>query len=133
MLPKSYTSRDLNWEIKLTDTLLVITDVIPRTNALYYRLKSEYFPKISLEQKLEVEKCESESPSPDPQPKQVPYPQHVNTTQDNDEILINGSYEEIFVRLRKKKGLLADITKRRMEPESIKALKRCTFFFIEPI
>jgi hypothetical protein len=126
LLPKSYTSRDLNWEIKLTDTLLVITDVIPRPNALYYRLKNEFFPKISLEQKLQVEQCESDEslPSSDSQPKQVSYPQHSVNMRDSEEILIHGSYEEIFVRLRKKKALLADITKRKMEPESIKSLKR---------
>ncbi len=117
---------DPNWEIKLTDTLLVITDVIPRPNALYYRLKNEFFPKISLEQKLQVEHCQSEeSPSPDSQSKQVHTPSPPVIVRDSEEILIHGSYEEIFVRLRKKKALLADITKRRMEPESIKALKRC--------
>lgn len=130
LLPKSYTSRDLNWEIKLTDTLLVITDVIPRPNALYYRLKNEFFPKISLEQKLQVEQCESDEslPSSDSQPKQVSYPQHSVNMRDSEEILIHGSYEEIFVRLRKKKALLADITKRKMEPESIKSLKRCKVY-----
>lgn len=110
----------------MTDTLLVITDVIPRPNALYYRLKNEFFPKLSLEEKLQVDRCPSdESPSSDSHSKPVQYVSPSVNVRDSEEILINGSYEEIFVRLRKKKALLADITKRKMEPESIKALKRC--------
>lgn len=124
-LPTGYTTADPNWEIKLTDTLLVITDVIPRPNALYYRLKCDFFPKISLEQKLQVERYDSnESLSQDPQPKHAHSASYSYAVRDGEEILINGSYEEIFVRLRKKKALLADIAKRKIEPESIKALKR---------